>query len=316
MNNLVVKSGTQEFSRSGTGESMSFKNIGFDKNASPDAAININVTGGSGTVFIEGNSEITSLTFSSGNTALQNTFKVEGTLVVRDFLHIGEGVTTEIGKVIKYQPMTPTERPMPFYRNSAGQLLSTNTEEYAGKRQNVIYVWDETGENILYKVPRTVDGVTAKEWDGAELVKEMTTYEDATIIFEIDHLSELLDSTTYTLRSESSPMLSVAEGVDMGDNFKVELLFTKNALEELEAYEGPVTFNLEKVTNVADIDLNLVIQEDLGKTAEEVFGTTTFTTGEAGSSKNQITINAVPEPTTATLSLLALAGLCARRRRK
>ena len=70
------------------------------------------------------------------------------------------------------------------------------------------------------------------------------------------------------------------------------------------------------MTNVADIDLNLVIQEDLGKTAEEVFGTTTFTTGEAGSSKNQITINAVPEPTTATLSLLALAGLCARRRRK
>ena len=314
MNNLVVKSGTQEFSRSGTGESMSFKNIGFDKNASPDAAININVTGGSGTVFIEGNSEITSLTFSSGNTALQNTFKVEGTLVVRDFLHIGEGVTTEFGHTERVESKDPNGRV--FYRNAAGNLVSQGRDE-----NNVycVYVWAEDGKTLVNKVPKTVNGVTAKEWEGAcsdTLVGPTFVTTEAKIIFEIDSLAELLDSTTYTLRSESSPMLTLGDGVSLGDNAKVELMFTENALKELEEYEGPVTFNLEKVTNVADIDLNLVIQEDLGKTAEEVFGTTTFTTGEAGSSKNQITINAVPEPTTATLSLLALAGLCARRRRK
>ena len=74
------------------------------------------------------------------------------------------------------------------------------------------------------------------------------------------------------------------------------------------------------MTNAANVEMNLTLEKDLedqGMTAAQVFGSnTTFTTGEAGSADNQVTINAVPEPTTATLSLLALAGLCARRRRK
>lgn len=135
------------------------------------------------------------------------------------------------------------------------------------------------------------------------------------LIFEIDSIYELMDQpdALMTLAGDSSTMLNVADGVDMS-GAKVELLFTENALAELGAMEGPVTLNLNKVTNLENIELSLAVEESLGKTSEEVFGTTSVTTGAAGSDENQFTIT-VPEPATATLSLLALAALAARRRR-
>ncbi len=136
------------------------------------------------------------------------------------------------------------------------------------------------------------------------------------LIFEIDSLSELMDQPMlYSLDGEEDlPMLSVADGVDMSDA-SISLLFTENALEELEAMEGPITLNLDKVTNVAEIDISLDVVDSFGKTAEAVFGTKTVKTGVYGSSDNVYTVT-VPEPTTATLSLLGLMALAARRRRK
>lgn len=139
--------------------------------------------------------------------------------------------------------------------------------------------------------------------------------ENSVLIFEIDSIYELMDQpdALMTLAGDSSPMLNVDAGVDMS-GAKVELLFTEKALAELGAMEGPVTLNLDKVTNLENIELSLAVEESLGKTSEEVFGTTSVTTGAAGSDENQFTIT-VPEPATATLSLLALAALAARRRR-
>lgn len=136
------------------------------------------------------------------------------------------------------------------------------------------------------------------------------------IIFEIDSLSELMDQPMlYSLDGEEDlPMLSVADGVDMSEA-SISLLFTENALEELEAMEGPITLNLDKVTNVAEIDISLDVVDSFGKTAEAVFGTKTVKTGVYGSGDNVYTVT-VPEPTTATLSLLGLMALAARRRRK
>ncbi len=160
--------------------------------------------------------------------------------------------------------------------------------------------------------------------DGTLTVRETVTIsgktgvkfgENSVLIFEIDSIYELMDQpdALMTLAGDSSPMLNVDAGVDMS-GAKVELLFTENALAELGAMEGPVTLNLNKVTNLENIELSLAVEESLGKTSEEVFGTTSVTTGAAGSDENQFTIT-VPEPATATLSLLALAALAARRRR-
>lgn len=136
------------------------------------------------------------------------------------------------------------------------------------------------------------------------------------LIFEIDSLSELMDQPMlYSLDGEEDlPMLSVADGVDMSEA-SISLLFTENALAELEAMEGPITLNLDKVTNVAGIDIDFDVAASSGKTAEAVFGTKTVTTGVYGSGDNVYTV-AVPEPATATLSLLGLMALAARRRRK
>ena len=141
---------------------------------------------------------------------------------------------------------------------------------------------------------------------------------EATIVFEIDSLDELVDQPAVrmmTADSNGNLMLNVADGVDMS-KAKVELLFTENAMRELEDLEGQaITLNLDKVTALEGIQLSLTVAESYGMTAEEVFGTTSVETGAFGS--NNITITKpVPEPTTATLSLLALMGLAARRRRK
>lgn len=151
------------------------------------------------------------------------------------------------------------------------------------------------------------------------VIGERTTVSFGTngeLIFEIDSLSELMDQPMlYSLDGEEDlPMLSVADGVDMSDA-SISLFFTENALEELEAMEGPITLNLNKVTNVAGIDIDFAVAESSGKTAEAVFGTASVKTGVYGSGDNVYTV-AVPEPTTATLSLLGLMALAARRRRK
>jgi hypothetical protein len=227
---------------------MSFFNIGFAENADDTAAIEVSADRGQ--VFFRDNCEISSLDIAN------STLRVWDTLVVKNTVTFGEGVTFDWGK-----------------KESSWQL---------------------------------VDGKMVK----------VETYTPATLVLEIDSIYELMErpDALMTLAGDADTMLNVADGVDMS-NAKVELLFTENALAELSAIEGPVTLNLNKVTNLENIELSLAVEESLGKSAEEVFGTTSVTTGAVGSAENQFTIT-VPEPTTATLSLLALAGLCVRRRRK
>lgn len=250
VNKLKVISGTQKFENKMTAsdQTMSFFNIGFAENADDTAAIEVSADRGQ--VFFRDNCEISSLDMAN------STLRVWDTLVVRNSVTFGEGVTFDWGK--------------------------TDSE---------------------YKV---VDGQFTK----------VEIYTPATLVLEIDSIYELMDrpSALMTLAVDADTMLNVADSVDMSD-VEVQLLFTENAVAELSAIKGPVTLNLNKVTNMENVEIALAVEEGLGKSAEEVFGTTSVTTGAVGSAENLFTIT-VPEPTTATLSLLALAGLCARRRRK
>lgn len=156
--------------------------------------------------------------------------------------------------------------------------------------------------------------------DSISILGGNVTFGDSgVLILEINSLAELMESpmeiTLFSSRDGSSPMMYLADGIDLGDNAQVELLFTENAINEIKEYDGPITLDLGKVTNASDVELKFAIQDDLNMDAEEVFGTTSVTTGEVGSSDNLFTLP-VPEPTTATLSLLALAALAARRRRR
>ena len=255
VNKLKVISGTQKFENKMTdsAQTMSFSNIGFAENANDTAAIEVSAD--QGQVFFRDNCEISSLDMANSK------LRVWDTLVVRNSVTFGEGVTFDWGR--------------------------TDSE---------------------YKF---VDGQFTK----------VETYTPATLVLEIDSIAELMDQTMpLTLDGEgNAPMLSVDDGVDMS-NAKVGLYFTENALAEMaemEAKGSNITLNLDKVTNVNGLELELAVDESTGKTVEEVFGTTSFTTKEYNTGNNNITLGEnVPEPTTATLSLLALAALAGRRRRK
>ena len=84
------------------------------------------------------------------------------------------------------------------------------------------------------------------------------------------------------------------------------------AEQELLSNYGITFANAGAVTGFEDdITVNLAyyqFDEQGNVTIGDTIGTTTL-------SSANVTVQSVPEPTTATLSLLALAGLCARRRR-
>ncbi|MBQ8480630.1 MAG: PEP-CTERM sorting domain-containing protein [Akkermansia sp.] len=93
-----------------------------------------------------------------------------------------------------------------------------------------------------------------------------------------------------------------------------ENLFIKGS-EQNGTSEGTLTLNLdESLTIAADSTLKFTITVNQGAQVSYADGG-----GEARGSFvgiETVRFNAVPEPTTATLSLLALAGLAARRRRR
>ena len=85
------------------------------------------------------------------------------------------------------------------------------------------------------------------------------------------------------------------------------------------AENAAVTLGRAGSTGTAEFSTNFVLAAGESKTLEFTLGSAknyaTFA-GLTGGSVSYVTGAAVPEPTTATLSLLALAGLAARRRRK
>lgn len=125
------------------------------------------------------------------------------------------------------------------------------------------------------------------------------------LALEIDDLAELMGGDT---------MLTLAESAKIKGTANIQLLFTENALNQMT--EGQI-LDLSNVTNAADLTISLGIAADTDLSVEDIFGATSFTTGADGSVGSTLTVQTtIPEPTTATLSLLALASLAMRRRRK
>lgn len=298
VNRLQVVSGTQTFKNTVTdnNQSMTFSGIGFAANADASAAINISAN--KGHVVFTNNCTVSSVEVTGAS------FKLLDTLIVKDSVTFGEGT------IVEFADRTISD----ILKDSNGDVLRINTKgQYVNKLDpNTVQVWDATGTIVL----ETLTGDEAKLAYSGSAPAYVTTIVKPTLILEIDSIAELLDTpTTYTAREAVTTMFNIADGVDLGDNAKVELLFTENAINEIQEYDGPITLDLSKVTNASNIEVNFTIQDDLNMDAEEVFGTTSVTIGEAGSGNNLITLP-VPEPTTATLSLLALVGLAGRRRRR
>ena len=80
--------------------------------------------------------------------------------------------------------------------------------------------------------------------------------------------------------------------------------------------EGTPLFTLTGSNGTQLTNTAAALEDKMTVTWKDENGDTQSVSGATADMSGSITTNAVPEPTTATLSLLALAGLCARRRRK
>lgn len=107
-----------------------------------------------------------------------------------------------------------------------------------------------------------------------------------------------------------------------------ELSINSGVVIDLGGQDLVLSDNVAVTVNVSSLDdaltQNYVLFTNMGKVAgsplEVIFQTYDGTESQKASltyhADGSVTVAAVPEPATATLSLLALAGLCARRRRK
>ncbi len=113
----------------------------------------------------------------------------------------------------------------------------------------------------------------------------------------------LSGSNTMTLEGLESYQL---EGVTLGEGAALALTLTQEQLEELT--DSTVTIELVGLSLEGDAAFTAISE---GADSLQILG---YTTTDGGVSVTVSTV--VPEPTTATLSLLALAALAARRRRR
>lgn len=151
------------------------------------------------------------------------------------------------------------------------------------------------------------------------------TLNGATITLVIDDLSQIVqEATTLAAATGSNALIQVADKATFNaTDAKFELLFTESAVAQLQEADLD-ELKLELISGVdaaelANTQITLSTKGDV--TAEDLFGETSYSFSDVTGSSSGVSLDvqstaAVPEPTTATLSLLALAGLCARRRRR
>ncbi len=113
----------------------------------------------------------------------------------------------------------------------------------------------------------------------------------------------LCGSNTMTLEGLESYQL---DGVTLGEGAALALTLTQEQLEELT--DSTITIELVGLSLEGDAAFTAISE---GADSLQILG---YTTTDGGVSVTVSTV--VPEPTTATLSLLALAALAARRRRR
>lgn len=176
------------------------------------------------------------------------------------------------------------------YGSSDGcMLLYTSTTAY--KMEN------NSSLAITLQFDATPDAITTIPWSGFTIIPQVSTSLNMLQVKKFDAgsiiLSDALGGTNYTLSEggETTAALTLNYTVENG-NLCYTYTFNGETSEKMTAAEG--------------IDTSLAWQPLL---AWDWNNPTAFTVTD-------VTFSMVPEPTTATLSLLALAGLAARRRRK
>ncbi len=232
------------------------------------------------------------------------------------------------------------------------KALSLN-EDYDGKAQSgtIIFSGKNTEATLNAVIAaNTAEGATAREATATEIANSRTSVVEGTITLHNGTLSlqddAVLQATKLIIkegatlegkRTEAEAAMVFAMSAE--DEAVLESVATLNAALELEdgamvnMVGGGIDLNGKALTMGRNVQVtfdadaadgeNVVLFKNVGRVTGNATefeltlnGKTTTATLSGGNVVVEYTAAAVPEPTTATLSLLALAALAARRRRK
>lgn len=141
---------------------------------------------------------------------------------------------------------------------------------------------------------------------------------EATRLADFDHIN------FHMVAGNAAPMISLDEFAPLGDDVWAtkELVITFDALDEMTWKEGDSVTLVNAAERIGNIDKSLLEKTyniyqygDPEKTDATAIATGQLVLEQDGKVLKLVVNSTVPEPTTGTLSLLALAGLCIRRRK-
>ncbi len=178
----------------------------------------------------------------------------------------------------------------------------------------------------LQNVLITATGIYGNEGSiEKSLVSNMWTDKSLTSNFVLENLT--LDTSNQLITSEAITLSNVNIALGEGDFDQDNYIFNlSNLFQTNTEFAGAVTFDASSLALPLTEDQELIVQ--LSKAVDEQQAALTilkfgndlyefaYLTGELNNQMVYSKIDPVPEPATGTLSLLALAGLCAPRRRK
>ena len=191
-------------------------------------------------------------------------------------------------------------------QDAALMLLAGETEEYG------LVINGGKVENFgTYEKSILVNGGTLTLEDKSKVAS--VTVDSGTVLVTGDSTLDSLTlngDSTLNITYGASITLTDQDAFSLSENATIMVTVSQDMLENLDGLEFELFTH--DVANLASA--NIVFTDGDQDTSNDVTDVTISLGGTSGSIK--VEIQAIPEPTTATLSLLALCGLAARRRRK
>ena len=166
-----------------------------------------------------------------------------------------------------------------------------------GLKNYAAVITDDSGKLLGWCLESTTKNVTHKDDWGLDYTRNYTTYSDFSVFDEVTPVTLTVGKEYHVYFAASSQQYDVWESYLAGDGVIATELYTKASFLTVNGkFDGSTAREYGFINGVGAAETNM-------KTWAPALGVTISYTPQ------------VPEPTTGTLSLLALAGLCIRRRK-